>query len=930
LKAETIIARHASSKIIDPTPHQPGSCQGYEHRQAIKSEHLQGLRISVDFSQEDIESSVPKRFEQIVRKYSDRLAVKAPGGSLTYRELNAMANRVAWALLPYPVSETQPVAILFDKGAELIAAILGVLKAGRFLALLDPSYPNQRLVSMLADSQAWLLMTDGKNNSLGREIISGDQKLLNFASLDQTMAVENPALHISPNAFAFIAYTSGTTGQPKAVIQNHRNFLSDSAYHACAYSVTENDRYGHLTSGTSSAVKTAVHPLMKGAAVLLFDIKAQGVNRLARWLVDERVSICNISAALYRSFCATLTGREYFSDLRFIRLSGETIYKSDHEVFRKHFAPSCSLLSGLNTTEAGAVCLYFMNHQTVLTGKEVPVGYPVEGKEILLLDDDGNDVAKGQVGEIVVRSEYLSPGYWRRPDLTDAKFKPDPTGGPKRLYYTGDLGLMLSDGCLIHKGRKDFRVKLRGYGVDLVEVERALVEHPAIEKAVVVAAKNDSGDNYLISYFTSTATPPPSVSILRSHLSATLPDYSVPAFFIQLETLPLTSNGKIDRNALPRPDRLRPNLSVPYVEPRNPEEKKLADIWAEVLGVERVGVRDDFFDLGGHSLLAAKLFTRIKKTFDNDLSPPTLLYARTVEQLAEIVNRESASAPSSLLVPLQRNGTHPPLFWTGGYGSDIYLPRLLGEDQPVYGLLNQCHNGHKQLYNRLEDIAAHHLREIRAVQSRGPYFLGGVCFGGMVAFELAQQLKKQGEEVELLFLVDLATIKNVKSLTDRIPDSPKRLSTESFRDKVVRHFGALAKMTPRKQFAYVWIRVVDRIKALTRNTFKDLLWKGCLLTGWPIPVFCQSQYTNQVDIQVLQKYQPKPYSGRMIHIKAEQSAYNPQLVAMLSAGQMETYELPCSHNELLREPDIAIWTKELRAYLQKAQIPQQGSRPSRS
>lgn len=330
-------------------------------------------------------------------------------------------------------------------------------------------------------------------------------------------------------------------------------------------------------------------------------------------------------------------------------------------------------------------------------------------------------------------------------------------------------------------------------------------------------------------------------------------------------------------------------------------------------------------------MLAAKVFGRIEKIFGKKLSPTTLLYARTIEQVADIVHEEVKSDPASLLVPLQTKGTKPPFFWAGGYSSDIHLPRLLGQDQPLYGLLNQCHDGQRPLYSRLEDIAAHHLREIRAVQPQGPYYLGGWCFGGMVAFEMAQQLKRQGEEVALLFLLDLGTLRNVKALTDRLADSSKN---ESLCDELSRHVSTLAKLKLREILTYVGVRVLDRTNAListVRNVVKRLYCRACLVTGRPIPPSLQLDFhIVRVDVRVMREYKPQPYTDRIIHIKAKQSTYSPQLVAMLSTGELEAYELSCNHGELVQEPHISIWAEWLKSYLQKAQTSQRVEHPSLS
>jgi acyl carrier protein len=252
-----------------------------------------------------------------------------------------------------------------------------------------------------------------------------------------------------------------------------------------------------------------------------------------------------------------------------------------------------------------------------------------------LLDDDGGKVDFNQVGEIVVKSKYLAAGYWNRPDLTEAKFKIDARDPEKRLYYTGDLGSMLAEGCLIHKGRKDFRVKIRGYGVELVEVEKVLRGHGDIQEAVVVALKSGTGEDRLAAYFTTArARPAPSVGGLHSYLKERLPDYMIPSVYVGLDAIPLTSNGKIDRASLPLPGKGRPELDTDYAAPKNPVERDLADIWAELLSLDRVGVHDDFFALGGHSLLAARVISRVREVYDVELSLPSLFAAPTVAKLA--------------------------------------------------------------------------------------------------------------------------------------------------------------------------------------------------------------------------------------------------------------------------------------------------------
>jgi acyl carrier protein len=278
-----------------------------------------------------------------------------------------------------------------------------------------------------------------------------------------------------------------------------------------------------------------------------------------------------------------------------------------------------------------------LDRNTKISDNEVPIGFPVEDKEIILMDANGKEVGFNEVGEIVVRSKYLSPGYWNNAELTNTKFKCDPKDPDRRIYYTGDLGLMRSDGCLIHKGRKDFRVKIRGYAVDLVEVEKALLSHSCIREAVVISPQTQSGDSRLIAYFVSAQEMAPTVSDLRMYLRQKLTDYMIPSAFVRLDRIPLNTNGKIDRAALPEPDDKRPALSAPYALPRNAIEKSLAQIWEEVLDVRPIGIKDSFFDLGGHSLSATRVVSRIIKQFQLEIPLPLLFQSPTIADMAAVM-----------------------------------------------------------------------------------------------------------------------------------------------------------------------------------------------------------------------------------------------------------------------------------------------------
>jgi len=337
---------------------------------------------------------------------------------------------------------------------------------------------------------------------------------------------------------------------------------------------------------------------------------------------------------VFRHFTENMTEEKNLGTVRLIYLGGEPVTKRDVELYQKHFAPECIFANSLASNEAGIFRTFFIDKASAIEGNIVPAGYEVEDKEILLLNDTGQEVGCGEVGEIAVRSRYLSPGYWRNSHLTASVFLPDLQGDDKRVCRTGDLGSLRPDGCLVHLGRKDLRVKIRGSRVELEEVEAILRLHPAVEEAVVVAKMEESEAGRLIAYIVPVDSHLPTTTSLRSHLQAKLLNYMVPSRFVIMASLPVTSNGKIDRHSLPDPANLRPDLDAPFLPPRSPLEKCLVGIWSSVLEIEPIGVHDNFFDLGGHSFLATQVMSRAHNTFHVKLPLRTLFEYPTVADLA--------------------------------------------------------------------------------------------------------------------------------------------------------------------------------------------------------------------------------------------------------------------------------------------------------
>jgi amino acid adenylation domain-containing protein len=617
----------------DVNPHPLGSNQISSRR------FLKPSAAFVPFLREDIEQSIPARFEQMVRRYPDRLAIKTSQHNWTYDILNREANRLAQALVGHIGGGRSAVVILLEQSAPLIAAYLGAMKAGKLAVVLDPSQPSSRLAEFMEETEPTCVVTNADQLNLAVELAGPTCPVIRLDQLPADLSDSAPDTPSAPADLAMILYTSGSTGRPKGVIGDHRSWIHNASSYANTFYISCEDRVTLLSLGTSQAVKNICMALLNGAALFPFEVRQRGLAEFLALLEREKITITVMGASLFRSLADVLPKPEHLTNLRLIRLGSEPVQKTDLDLYKKHFPCHCLLVNGLASGETQTIRFYCMDHKSEISADILPVGYPVEDKTILLLDDNGKEVEFGQVGEIVVKSEYLAPGYWRNPELTDAVFRPSETPGGARLYFTGDLGRMDQDGCLTCLGRKNARVKIRGYGVDLIEVEIALTNLDPVKEAVVMAHQNNAGYAYLVAYIVPVILPGPTNNALRQALSETLPDYMIPTTFVILGALPRTTSGKIDRQALPAPGRPYRDLSRPLTLPRNQTETTIAKIWGEVLGHETVDVHDHFYDLGGESLQALRIMAKIRQTFKVDVDIQSLIDAPTVAEMAMQVGK---------------------------------------------------------------------------------------------------------------------------------------------------------------------------------------------------------------------------------------------------------------------------------------------------
>ncbi len=591
----------------------------------------------VEFPEEEIQTSIPARFEKMVRMYPDRLAVKDKDRSLTYGELNSAANEIAHAILEKRDRGTEPIALLFEHGIDMIPAIFGVLKAGKFYLGLDPSFPKDRNCRMLEDSGVGLILSNYRNLGLANDTVRNVMSVLNVDEIANSTPSKDPDLTITAEEIACLLYTSGSTGKPKGIVCPHRNIVFNGVVHGHVNRIRADDKLTlfHSIAFGSSHINL-YQSLLNGASLHPFDIKLEGVSRIAPWLFEEQITVFHSTPLVFRQLAESLPDQLDLFALRLINLSGAPVSKSEIDLYKARFPATTVFEISIGSTETHTFSSFIVDRDFSLPDRGVPVGYPRPGREVLILDETGNVMEPGQVGEIAVRSRYLNLPFPCPTEIT-----PNSKSVTGQLYLTGDLGRVMRDGFLIHVGRKDFVAKIRGFRVSVVEIELALIEHPGVMEAAVVPLDNVLGEKQLVAYVVPRKPSVLTVRDIANFLRTKLPAYMIPSTFVFLASLPQT-NGKLDRRSLPRPERVRPNLGYTYVSATNATEQQLVAVWEEVLNIRPIGIHDNFFDLGGHSLAATRVVSQVIKQFQLELPLQCLFQSPTVAEMAAVITEHHA------------------------------------------------------------------------------------------------------------------------------------------------------------------------------------------------------------------------------------------------------------------------------------------------
>ena len=850
------------------------------------------------------EKSLVQLFEEQAARSPHAVALLSGKETVTYAELNKRANQLAHYLMKLGAGPERVVGICVERSVAMVVGLMGILKAGAAYLPLDPAYPRERLQFMARDSDLTLLLTERslveKFDGTTAPVLLSDELQDGLAA----MSGENLGFTSEPDGLAYLMYTSGSTGQPKGVAATHRATMNRFCWMWRVYpfgreevccqktSLSFGDSvweiFGPLLQGTASVI--IPDEILKDPFLFVETLGAHGVTRLV------------LVPSLLRVLLETVPElQQKLPKLKFWVTSGEALPGDLVEKFSGQLPQSLLLnLYGASEVAADVTCYEVAGGES---SKSIPIGRPISNTEIYILDSQMQPVPIGVVGELYIGGTNLARGYHNRPDLTAEKFVVNPFGkaGGGRLYRTGDLACYRPDGNIEYRGRVDNQVKLRGFRIELGEIEGALRRHAAVADAVVVLREDQASDPRLVAYVVESSATAVQTSELRSFLRQTLPDYMVPSIFVTMEALPLTRGGKVDRQALPKPEASNRELQQRFVAPRNVDEERIAAIWQTVLQVDRVGIRDNFFELGGHSMSAMQLMSELSKAYGKRIPLATLFQVATVEHLAQFIANDEPYAQLTLL-QIKPGKSHPPFFCVSapnvnalGY---VQLAQHLAEDQPVYALQAAFRKRSEGEYSpdEVEALATEYIRSMRQLQPEGPYMLGGMCAGGLIAFEMARQLREKGQQIALVGIFDTWNIHTYTWLW--------------VVDYYWRRFKTLLRQARRGDFNSAMRTAGRSLRTVLKKflpgavrpqaSVPDDPWR----TGYvPPPDFVPNVYPGRLTVFRIHK---RPY----YRINDEALGWGQRAL-----GGVDIEVIPGDHDSIFREPNVRVLAEKLTEHI---------------
>ncbi len=896
-------------------------------------------------------------FQQQVRRVPRHFAVSDNRVGWTYEQLDQKSNAIAAALLDGGIKPENVVAIYAAREASLVAAILGVMKAGAAFLILDPAHPEERLIECLrqARPQGWIQLKEA--GEPGEQLQSwlesaGLVCALTLSPLMNDSPSFDPALisrvEIKADELAYVVFTSGSTGKPKGILGTHRPLSHFLQWYGRTFSFNETDRFSML-SGLSHdpLLRDIFTPLTIGATLFIPDVNDMTSGTLARWLQKNRISVTHLTPPQVDILNLELTSHGSLSlDLRYLFSVGE---RWSHLAIEKlhRFIPGVTCVNCYGCTETPQIMGYHIIPRTPLV--HIALGKGIADAQLLLLNAAGQLAGCGELGEIHVRSPYLAKGYLGNQELTRERFIINPFTQLQtdRLYKTGDWGRYDRQGDVHWVGRLDNQVKIRGFRIELGEIEEVMAQYPEISQVAVIVKENDTGDNHLVAYVvagkalcdrlkeeagkpvgngsTDGLNKPGDISYmkLRDYLKKKLPDHMIPSNIIPLDHLPMTPNGKIDRRQLLELNVRAGQQITPDNRPITTEEKMLTEVWQETLKIQEVGIDDNFFAIGGNSILALRIVIRIRELTGRELPLATFFQAPTIRSYSRFLTRDDADSQWSSLIAIQPGGAKLPFYFVHAIGGNVLgyqrMAHYLGPDYPVFGLQSRGLDGRQNPFFSIPEMANHYCREIRASFPQGPYLIGGHSFGGIVAYEIARQLTELQCQVGLLVVFDTS----IKSLSLLPLRRQFAVRTKLWLERILYHSRQLIYLsfTDKKHYIERKLHTLSRRRASRKwqHEFRNARSKE----GELLPMAFRD--VREANYYASRNYVPKTYAGKVTLFRVQE-----QGVGILdrdyhgwdhwALGGVDVVEVPGDHVKVIEEPHVRVVAERLRDCIDRVKI----------
>jgi amino acid adenylation domain-containing protein len=888
------------------------------------------------------ETPIHQYIEQHAIAQANAIAVQFQDQTLTYAQLNQRANQLAHYLLQQGVMPKDRISVCVEPSLEIMVCVLAIFKAGATYVPLDPTHPTDRLGAIVEDTQPKLLLTQAHllphlpQSSVAAFCLDRD-----WAHV-ATLSTENLKRALDLDQTAYVVYTSGTTGNPKGVMVAHRNLVHYILVAQQQFRFNSQDVMPAIARFTFSInLFELFTPLVAGGRLVVLEREhILDFKRMVETL--QQVTVAHLSPSLLRKLLAYIkeTGidSQTFKALKHISSGGDMVPADLLETMRQVFTQS-EIYVIYGSSEVSCMGTFY----AVPTDQPVAktrVGKPFSHVSVRLYDEQQNPVPVGVVGEVYFSGAGIVQGYLNREELTQEKFI---LIDGQRFYRMGDMGRFDADGNLELLGRSDFQIKLRGIRIEPTEIEMTLRQAPGIRDSIVAARELGKSEKSLIAYVVPTH---PSQKLdleeIRRFLQTKLPDYMIPVGFVVLEALPVNLNQKIDRRALPDPTPENLASLKPFVAPKTDYEARLVKIWEDILGISPIGIQDNFFDVGGDSLQAVTLMMVIETTFGKTLPLSTLLTEPTVEQLAAVLQDSKPSDLHNSIVVLRQGGCLPPIFLIhDGEGETLLYRNLamsLKADHPVYGIQPYSQGGFPMLHTRLEEVIDYYTEQIQQVQPEGPYFLGGLCIGGYIGFEVARRLQKMGHTVGMVALIDTADLETPlrSSLaSQRLSRFSKSLSTDQTLDQTQRLFALLdtVRSKTRNLIKYevqsrsAKLQLDSRMRLLRFYRDRGLALPS-FLAGIPVRValkFAERGYVPDAplagEVVLFRATEKSPvFDGTEIDDTPYTEIYDDPLLGwgQRATDGVKVIDTPGGHSSMLQEPHVQVIAHQMQAYIDAA------------